>query len=225
MDAFLRKGQFQIKKWHWSNKKVDQTDQEHVDFLRKKWNKVRDTIRKTEIVAEEKPVTKRNCLAYLAQLWDPTGLVTPTTIEMRIDLQELWSFMLFLGWSATRRDSNKVEKNVQVLNQRCKYEYKRKLKPNNAVGMPEIPGFCDAGEKAYGSAMFLRWKLDDESYTCVQPMVKAFVSLLKKSIPRLELMGCLALSRLYRTCREALEFAEISSCKKVFWMDSKVLLS
>ena len=92
--------------------------------------------------------------------------------------------------------------------------------------MPEIHGFCDAGEKAYGSAMFLRWKLDDGSYTCVQLMVKAFVSpLKKKSIPRLELMGCLALSRLYRTCREALEFAEISSCKKVFWIDSQVVLS
>ena len=91
--------------------------------------------------------------------------------------------------------------------------------------MPEIHGFCDVGEKAYGSAMFLRWKLDDGSYTCVQLMVKAFVSLLKKSIPRLELMGCLALSRLYRTCREALEFAEISSCKKVFWIGSLVVLS
>ena len=92
--------------------------------------------------------------------------------------------------------------------------------------MPEIHGFCDAGEKAYGSAMFLRWKLDDGSYTCVQLMVKAFVSpLKKKSIPRLELMGCLALSRLYRTCREALEFAEISSCKKVFWIDSQDALS
>ena len=92
--------------------------------------------------------------------------------------------------------------------------------------MPEAHGFCDVGEKAYGSAMFLRWKLDGSSYTCVQLMVKAFVSLLKKkSIPRLELMGCLALSRLYRTCREALEFAEISSCKKVFWIDSQVLLS
>ena len=52
MDAFLRNGQFQINKWHWSNKKVDQTDEEHVDFLGKKWNKARDTIsfKKTEIV-------------------------------------------------------------------------------------------------------------------------------------------------------------------------------
>ena len=41
----------------------------------------------------------------------------------------------------------------------------------------------------------------------------------------LELMGCLALSRLYRTCREALEFSEISSSKKGFWIDSQVVLS
>ena len=202
IDAILSKGQFQIKQWHSNNKKVDQTDEEHVDFLGHKWNKVRDTItfKKTEIVAEEKPVTKRNCLAYLAQLWDPTGLVTPTTIEMRIDLQELWSSGY--SWDEVLPDEiqTKWKGNVQVLNQLLKYEFKRKLKPDNAVGMPEIHGFCDAGEKAYGSAMFLRWKLDDGSYTCVQLMVKAFVSLLKKSIPRLELMGCLALSRLYRTC-------------------------
>ena len=74
--------------------------------------------------------------------------------------------------------------------------------------------------------MLLRWKLDDGSYTCPQLMVKAFVSPLQKnSIPRLELMGCLSLARLYRTCREALEFAEIGSCKKVFWIDSQVMLS
>ena len=91
--------------------------------------------------------------------------------------------------------------------------------------MPGIHRFCDVGEKAYGSAMFLRWKLDNGSYTCVQLMVKAFVSPLKKSTLRLELMGCLALSRLYQPCREGLEFAEISSCKKVFWVDSQVVLS
>ena len=49
------KGQFQIKQWHSNNKKVDQTDEEHVDFLGNKWNKVRDTItfKKTEIVEIE----------------------------------------------------------------------------------------------------------------------------------------------------------------------------
>ena len=70
IDANLSKGQFQIKQWRSSNKRVDQADKEHEDFLGKKWNKVRETItfKKTKIVAEEKPVTKRNCLASLAQV-------------------------------------------------------------------------------------------------------------------------------------------------------------
>ena len=85
IDAILSKGQF---------KKVDQTDEEHVDFLGHKWNKVRDTItfKKTEIVAQEKP---------------------------------------------------------------------------EIHGMPEIHGFCDAGEKGYGSAMF-PWFAHGESL-CLTP--------------------------------------------------------
>ena len=118
-------------------------------------------------------------------------------MEITIDLQELWSSGY--SWDEFPPDEIQTEckKNIQVLNQLLKYEFKKKLKPDNIVGMPEIHGFCDAGEKAYASAMFLRWKLDGSSFTFVQLMVKAFVSLLKrKSIPRLELMGCLALSRL-----------------------------
>ena len=57
-------------------------------------------------------------------------------------------------------------------------------------------------------------------------MIKAFVvPLKKKTIPHLELMGCLSLSRLYSTYKEALEFAEITSCKSVFWMDSRNVLT
>ena len=167
-DAILSKGQFQIKQWH-SNKKIGQTDEEHADFLGHKWNKTRETItfKKTEIIAEEKPLTKRNCLAYLAQLWDPKGLVTPTAIEMRIDLQELWS--AGYSWDEFLPDEiqTKWKKSVQVLNKLLKYQFKRKPKPDNVVGLPEIHGFYDAGEKAHGSAMFLRWKLDDGSHTCV----------------------------------------------------------
>ena len=89
------------------------------------------------------------------------GLVTPATIEFRIDLQELWS----AGYS-------------------------------------------------------------DGSYSCIPLMVKAFVAPLKKrSIPRLELMECLSLARLYSTCKEALQFAEINDCKKVFWIDSRIVLT
>ena len=57
-------------------------------------------------------------------------------------------------------------------------------------------------------------------------MVKAFVAPLKKrSVPRLERMGCLSLVRLYQTCKEALSLVEISDGKTVFWLDSQTVLT
>ena len=63
----------------------------------------------------------------------------------------------------------------------------RKLKPDNAVGLPEIHGFCNGGEKAYGAVVFLRWKLANGNYFCVPLMVKAFVASLKEKYLPLEL--------------------------------------
>ena len=144
------------------------------------------------------------------------GLLTPATIEFRIDLQELWS----VGYSWDEESQTKWMEDVQVLNQLHKLEFSRNSNPDNAVGLPEIYGFCDGGEKAYGSAIFLRWKLADGSYSCILLMVKAFVApLKKKSVSRLEFMGCLSLEKLHSTYKEALEFAEISNCKKLFWID------
>ena len=117
-----------------------------MDFLGHKWNKAKDTFsfKKNEIVTSESPMTKRNCLAYLAQLWDPIGLVTPTTIELRIYLQEPWSTSY--SWDEILPDviQSRWKMNVQALNQLLKYEFSRKLKPDDAVKLPEIHGFCDA---------------------------------------------------------------------------------
>ena len=117
------------------------------------------------------------------------GFATPCTIELRIDLQELWSAGYSWDEILLEEIRTKWIRNIQILNQ---------LLPDNAVGLPEIHGFCDGGENAYGAVMFLRWKLANDNYSCVPLVVKAFVApLKKKSIPRLELMGCLTLSRLY----------------------------
>ena len=44
-------------------------------------------------------------------------------------------------------------------------------------------------------------------------------------IPKLELMSYLTLSRLYNTCKGAIEFAQLSDAKTVFWMDSQTVLA
>ena len=57
-------------------------------------------------------------------------------------------------------------------------------------------------------------------------MIKPFVApLKKKSIPRLELLGCLALIRMYYTCTKALNFAKLVECRRTFWVDSSTVLS
>ena len=93
IDAILSTGQFQVKAWHSNNKNVNQSDEESPDFLGHKWVKVLDKIsfKKSEIVANLTNLSKRGCLASIAQMWDPMRLVVPCTIELRIDLQELWS--------------------------------------------------------------------------------------------------------------------------------------
>ena len=74
---------------------------------------------KNSFVSDGILLTKRNCLGYLTQLWDPLGLVTPATIEFRIDLQELWS----VGYSCDEESQTKWMKNVQVLNKLLKLEF------------------------------------------------------------------------------------------------------
>ena len=84
-------------------------------------------------------------------------------------------------------------RSIQILNQLLTYEFNKKLKPDNAVDLPVIHGFCN-GDNANRAIIFLTWKLTNSNYFCVPLMVKAFVApLKKKSITRLELMGCLAL--------------------------------
>ena len=94
-DKVLAKGQFQIKAWHSNSPEVDQTSghERFTDLLGHRWDKHEDTfcLKKDSAVRANEDFTKRSCLALLAQVWDPIGLVTPVTLKFRIDLQELWS--------------------------------------------------------------------------------------------------------------------------------------
>ena len=51
-----------------------------------------------------------------------------------------------------------------------------------------------------------------------------FLAQLWKSIPRLELLGCLAPARMYVTCVKALEFTTARDWERFFWIDSSTVL-
>ena len=154
--------------------------------------------------------------------WDPTGLVAPVTIKYRIDLQELWS--TGYGWDDILPEAIQQEwkENEEAINQLLSFKFDRKLEPDHAIGPPQVQGFAYGGELGYGASIFLRWKLQDGSQQCVPVIVKPFVAPLKrKTIPRLELLGCLLLTRIYNTFQETLAFVNFHECDRTFWTDSR----
>ena len=220
IDAILENGKFEIKAWHSNRKEIDQSQNERfTDLLGHKWDKELDkfTLKKAEVTRKFEAFTKRSCLATLAQLWDPIGLISPVTIKFRIDLQELWS--LGYGWDDVLPEEvqKKWAENLKMMNHLLTLQFDRKLKPSDAIGQPQIHGFSDAGEQAYGAVIFLRWELRDGSFCCVPVLIKPFVAPVKrKSIPRLELLGCLALARIYDTCQKMLDFANVNEAKNFY---------
>ena len=99
------------------------------------------------------------------------------------------------------------------------------MKPSHAAGVLQVHGFYDGDEKAYGAVISLRWELMNGSYKCVPVLIKSFVApLKKKTVPRRELMGGLTLTRMYNTCRTSLQFAKIQDCRRIFWVDSSIVL-
>ncbi len=94
IDIVLGEGQFQIKTWYSNHEGLDRSNHEQfTDLLGHKWGKRADnfSFKKQEIIGQLSEVSKRNCLALLAQLCDRLGLVSRITVKFRIDLQELWS--------------------------------------------------------------------------------------------------------------------------------------
>ena len=92
------------------------------------------------------------------------------------------------------------------------------LDPPNSV---RLVGFCDASAKAYAAVVYLR--LEGESHMSVRFLAaKTRVSPLGgMTIPRLELLSALLLSKLMTSTREALQ-SQLSFSDPVCYTDSKV---
>jgi hypothetical protein len=160
----------------------------------------------------------------LAKLWYPIGVIAPVTIKFWIDLKELWCSGY--GWDDVTSEEiqRKWKENLKTMNYLLSLEFDRKLKPTNANVPPEIHGFSDAGDQAYGAVLFLRWELIDGSFVCVPVIIKAFVApAKKKSIPRLELLDSLTLARIDDACTKMLTFADIDQAQKFLWIDSTTI--
>ncbi|UYV73416.1 hypothetical protein LAZ67_10003104 [Cordylochernes scorpioides] len=98
----MKKGGFHLRKWnsncHEIVSHVEEINEEKKINLEKGaiskilgivWDHVQDTFR-VNITLPEEVVTKRDLLSNIARIFDPLGFLSPTTVALKIIMQELW---------------------------------------------------------------------------------------------------------------------------------------
>ena len=221
VNSVLASGRFSVKGWHSNSKLVDEFPEEPVaDVLGHQWSKGDDTWKiKIPKLTPPEVVTKREVLSCIAKLWDPVGMLAPVTLKLRLLLQDLWTKDLSWDDPVPENTAIRLSSLLSELDLLTDFYIPRCLKPIRCDFL-ELHGFCDAGEKAYGAVIWLRLSNDSELCELTFVAAKSFVApKKKKSIPRLELMAMLMLSRLINCVQNVLHANEV-----FVWTDSTVVL-
>ena len=99
--------------------------------------------------------------------------------------------------------------------------FRQMSEASNVIEAPQLHAFSDGGDEAFGTCIFIRW-VTTEGVQLRFVAAKAFVAPLKrKSIPKVELMGVIAMSRLTTEIVDALGLTFMFIR---FWIDSEVVL-
>ena len=225
VNAVLARGKFETKVWNSNHPTVDgNPDETVVDVLGHRWDKEHDkfALKSRNLQLEQGPTNKRAALGLVAKIWDPLGTLAPVSIKYRLDLQELWR--RGVEWDQALDDSDKDlwHAHLTEMKELVKCQMPRCLKPENAVGKPQMHCFSDGGARGYGAVLWLQWTFANGTVAVRFVMAKAFVAPLKrKSIPRLELMAAIIISRLAKFLEDCLGGIEA----KYIWVNSQTVLT
>ncbi len=167
------------------------------------------------------PPTKASVLSFVASMFDPLGLLSPATLRGKLLMQDLWRSDAAWHTPAPpelvvrfHQYCNEVQALANISVQRWTGQFSREE--------VQYVGFADASERACAACIFIRvpsrvgrkWRL-----LCTKTQVAPVKSV---SLPRLELIACLLLSRLMRAALEA--HRRESSCA-VLYSDSAIALA
>ena len=170
--------------------------------------------------------TKRNVLKVLSSFYDPIGLIQPIIISLKILMQRICKQKLDWDDVLTGKLLEEWEFVLSSLETIGTLSVKRRLESTNDIVISrELHGFCDASKQGYGAAIYSKSTYQSgeietnliTSKTRVAPMEGP-------TLPRLELLSTLLLTRLMNSVENAL-----SKCfpfdRKCYWNDSQVALA
>ena len=182
------------------------------------WDLNTDSI-KVKSVDKWYPDTKRGLLSLISSIFDPLGIVTPSILEPKLIIQELWHRKLdwdislphdlMSRWN-TWKTSLHALPNIAI--DRC-YGY-------SSNEHPELHVFADASEKAYGCVSYLKSpSTNNVSFVLAKsrlaPLKGAFTT------PKLELQAAVTA---VRQKDAILQRIFVPENQIYFWTDSKTVL-
>ena len=187
------------------------------------WNLETDTVRiKTSYIA--KPATRRGVLSITSSIFDPLGLLAPFTlrgklifqdeVRQKTDWDDKLSSTSMPEWERWLRDLDKLKS----------FSLPRCYKPEGfgVVSHAQLHHFCDASQRAYATASYLRLQNTRGETHCTLVSAKTRLAPVKPTtIPRLELCAAVLAANADSTLRKELA---INISNSYFWSDSEIVL-
>jgi len=169
--------------------------------------------------------TKRNIISVFSRFYDPLGLISPITVQMKLLFQDLCK--LQLDWD-DEVDSPIKESWTSIIDD---LETTKEIKiqrfllegiDEHQVTSYSLQGFCDASEKACAAVVYLKIKREDDVQLRFLSSKTRVCPIKKMTIPKLELMSALILARLIDSITKALS-SVLTLSSPTCWTDSKVV--
>ncbi|GFT47814.1 integrase catalytic domain-containing protein [Trichonephila clavipes] len=166
----------------------------------------------------EVKITKRLVLSTVQKVFDPIGMLAPSTLLSKLLLQAIWKMKIAWDQELPQNIVNKFMKwfnEIQILKD---VTVPRCMKIDTFT---ELHVFVDASKGSYAGCVFAR-SIVDSRVSVILVRAKSRVAPLKLlSIPRLELMACCVGARLVNSILKALNMPDL---KVTLWSDSTTAL-
>ena len=148
-------------------------------------------------------------LAIVNSCYDPLGLLVPITIQLKIELRELYRKDLNLQWD-TDIPLEKKKRWVDLLQLAKEAEvltFRRWVGHTNSKDNPDLIIFNDGAPSAMCTAAYIRWELSDGHYATQLVAAKGRVTPLQRvTIPRIEMQAAVLGVRLGKSIEDACNF-------------------
>lgn len=186
---------------------------------------VQDVFTYRVVLEPPKTWTKRTVLSLIARTFDPNGWIAPVTFSLKCFMQRLWSAQL--GWDTSLpddllKDWVEIHSSLPEIN---KISLPRKLFPAGNC-RATLHGFCDASERGYAAAVYLRTVTSAGDVDVRLVLAKSKVAPIRTrlTIPKLELSGAALLTKLLNHAVSVFRGSVKLENTVYAWTDSQIVL-